>query len=161
MRQRSDSPAGWIKSLKFVAGRGLSARIEWAGDVADMIYHKVYRYLSPVWYRDAHNRIVGLKNVGLVNEPAIHGYRPLANAKGTKGIIVNSATAESTGGATGAPIANATDAGDGMDSVIARCAPPCNCPTTRPRPTCCPPVSPASRPRPRPCPPTSRVSLAT
>lgn len=111
--------AGWIKALKFVAGSGMTARIEWAGDTADMIYHKVYRYLSPVWYRDARNRIVGLKNVGLVNEPAIHGYPPLANARGTKGIIVNSATAEPI-----AAVANATDdatpTGDGMEGVIAQ-----------------------------------------
>ncbi|NOT02734.1 MAG: hypothetical protein HOP29_19190 [Phycisphaerales bacterium] len=42
--------------MKFVAGKGMTARIEWAGDVPDMIFHKVYRYPPrcpprPLWPR--------------------------------------------------------------------------------------------------------------
>ncbi|NOT00613.1 MAG: hypothetical protein HOP29_08300 [Phycisphaerales bacterium] len=104
--------AGWIKALKFVAGKGMVARIEWAGDVADMLRAKVYRYLSPVFYTDQREHVVGLKNVALTNQPAIHGFPPLANSKHTKGIIVNTTTAEPTA-AAGAPVVNA--AGDAAD----------------------------------------------
>jgi phage I-like protein len=66
--------AGWIRSVAWVAGRGLFAAVEWTDKARAHIAANEYRYISPViaWDKST-GRVVGLHNAALVNHPALLG----------------------------------------------------------------------------------------
>lgn len=72
---------GWIKSLDWVDGLGIYASVEWTEEGAALIAKKQYRYLSPVvLVRKEDRRAVALHSVGLTNDPAIIGMKPIVNS---------------------------------------------------------------------------------
>jgi phage I-like protein len=63
--------AGWIKEL---AARmdGIWGRVEWTKRARELLAAREYRYISPVFTYDSHNReIQALKGAGLVHTPAL------------------------------------------------------------------------------------------
>lgn len=72
--------AGWIKRLVNRGSEGLWAIIEWTDKARAYIEAREYRYVSPVFLkRRADNRVTGLINVALTNQPNIDGMVPLIN----------------------------------------------------------------------------------
>jgi phage I-like protein len=64
--------AGWIKEL---AARedGIWARVEWTPRAAELLAHREYRYLSPVFrYRAKNGRVVVLTGAGLTHNPNLY-----------------------------------------------------------------------------------------
>lgn len=71
--------AGWIKDLRREKGRGVVAKVQWTEEAKRRIKAREYKYPSPtIWVRHGDKRAVGLKSVGLVNEPAIVGMERVA-----------------------------------------------------------------------------------
>ncbi len=74
--------AGWIRSLKWKPGEGLFGVVDWTPQGAKDVAQRSYRYVSPVLYsRHWDSRVVAIVSVGLTNNPAIHGIRPLTNKR--------------------------------------------------------------------------------
>lgn len=74
--------AGWIKSLKYTAGRGLVAMVEWTQRAREMIRAKEYRYISPVLrVLKESKKAIELLHAGITNDPAIHGMEALAASR--------------------------------------------------------------------------------
>ena len=73
--------AGWIRSVEWVAGRGLFATVEWTDKARAHIAANEYRYISPViaWDKTT-GRVVGLHNAALVNHPALLGMDSVSAA---------------------------------------------------------------------------------
>jgi len=73
--------AGWIRSVEWVAGRGLFATVEWTDKARAHIAANEYRYISPViaWDKNT-GRVVGLHNAALVNHPALLGMDSVSAA---------------------------------------------------------------------------------
>ena len=70
--------AGWIKALRYEAGKGLLGLIRWTARAADMIRAGEYKYLSPVLLLEKEGRkVIELFNAALVTNPAIQGMPPL------------------------------------------------------------------------------------
>jgi phage I-like protein len=64
--------AGWIKELQARAD-GIWARVEWTPRAAELLAHKEYRYLSPVFrYRAKDGRVVALTGAGLTHNPNLY-----------------------------------------------------------------------------------------
>jgi phage I-like protein len=78
--------AGWIKKLVNRGAEGIWAVIEWTEKAKQYIANREYRYVSPVFLkRISDNRVIGLINVALTNQPNIDGMVPLANKLGFEG----------------------------------------------------------------------------
>ena len=64
--------AGWIKELQARAD-GIWARVEWTPRATELLAHKEYRYLSPVFrYRAKDGRVVALTGAGLTHNPNLY-----------------------------------------------------------------------------------------
>jgi phage I-like protein len=64
--------AGWIKELQ-AREDGIWARVEWTPRAAELLAHKEYRYLSPVFrYRTGDGRVVALSGAGLTHNPNLY-----------------------------------------------------------------------------------------
>jgi phage I-like protein len=64
--------AGWIKELQ-AREDGIWARVEWTPRAADLLAHKEYRYLSPVFrYQAKDGRVVALSGAGLTHNPNLY-----------------------------------------------------------------------------------------
>ncbi len=64
--------AGWIKDL---AARedGIWARVEWTPRATELLAHKEYRYISPVFrYQAKEGRVVALSGAGLTHNPNLY-----------------------------------------------------------------------------------------
>lgn len=78
--------AGWIKKLVNRGAEGIWAVIEWTEKAKQYIANREYKYVSPVFLkRISDNRVIGLINVALTNQPNIDGMVPLANKLGFEG----------------------------------------------------------------------------
>ena len=62
---------GWIKGLRYEAGRGiLASEVEWTAEGARDVHEKRYQYRSPVFVVDKKtNRVTRLHSVALTNKP--------------------------------------------------------------------------------------------
>lgn len=70
--------AGWIKSLRYEKGRGLVGIVEWTPRARSFIERGEYKYMSPVYFiRKKDRKVVGLRNVALTNQPALHKLEPV------------------------------------------------------------------------------------
>jgi len=66
--------AGWIKSVSWVEGQGLMAKVEWTERARKLIEAKEYRYSSPVIeYDEDTGEVTGVLMASLVNYPALLG----------------------------------------------------------------------------------------
>jgi phage I-like protein len=66
--------AGWIRSVQWLAGKGLLAAVEWTDRARQLIRSREYRYISPVIEFDAVSGVVtGVLMAALVNFPALLG----------------------------------------------------------------------------------------
>ena len=75
---------GWVEKMEVREGAAWG-RITWTPYGYVKIKYKEYRYLSPAfWTADGTDRIIKVKSVGMVNQPAILTYT-LARQKSTKG----------------------------------------------------------------------------
>jgi phage I-like protein len=64
--------AGWIKELQARAD-GIWARADWTPRAAELLAHKEYRYLSPVFrYQAKDGRVVALSGAGLTHNPNLY-----------------------------------------------------------------------------------------
>jgi phage I-like protein len=64
--------AGWIKELQ-AREDGIWARVEWTPRAAELLVHKEYRYLSPVFrYQAKDGRVVALSGAGLTHNPNLY-----------------------------------------------------------------------------------------
>ena len=111
--------AGWIKSLRYVAGRGLMALIRWTDQAAEFIRSGAYRYMSPVLLVDKTTRNVqALHSVGLTNVPAIAGFPEITPFKGHHPTHrrITMADQPGTGDTTGNTPADGT--GQSVDTLI-------------------------------------------
>ncbi len=71
--------AGWIKSLRYEAGRGIIASVEWNERAREMIRAGEYAYPSPVVVvRKRDRKAIELHSVALTNAPAIRDIERLA-----------------------------------------------------------------------------------
>lgn len=68
---------GWVRRLAYVAGKGLSAIVEFTNTAVEKIKEGAYKYISPSLYIDDNNQIVSFANpaFGLVNNPAFDELR--------------------------------------------------------------------------------------
>jgi len=77
--------AGWIKSLRWVDGEGIYARVEWTARARQQIAAKEYRYLSPVYFCDPPTgparKLLALWQTALTNDPATIGAVPLVASR--------------------------------------------------------------------------------
>ena len=75
--------AGWIKSLSDRGAEGIWAEVEWTPRAEHYLKGREYRYLSPVFLKDAATgQVVRLMGAGLTNRPAIDGMVPVVNTEG-------------------------------------------------------------------------------
>jgi phage I-like protein len=75
--------AGWIKSLSDRGEGGIWAEVEWTPRAEQYLKGREYRYLSPVFLKDATTgQVVRLLGAGLTNMPAIDGMVPVVNTGG-------------------------------------------------------------------------------
>ena len=74
LKGAGNAPAsGWIKSLRYQAGKGVLAAIDWTADAAKKIAAHEYRFLSPIFYFDKKTGdVLALKSVALTNDPAMN-----------------------------------------------------------------------------------------
>jgi phage I-like protein len=64
--------AGWIKELQ-AREDGIWARVDWTPRAAELLAHKEYRYLSPVFrYQAKDGRVVALSGAGLTHNPNLY-----------------------------------------------------------------------------------------
>jgi len=64
--------AGWIKELQ-TREDGIWARVEWTPRASELLAHKEYRYLSPVFrYQAKDGRVVALTGAGLTHNPNLY-----------------------------------------------------------------------------------------
>jgi phage I-like protein len=64
--------AGWIKELQ-AREDGIWARVDWTPRAAELLAHKEYRYLSPVFrYQAKDSRVVALSGAGLTHNPNLY-----------------------------------------------------------------------------------------
>jgi len=64
--------AGWIKELQ-AREDGIWARVEWTPRATELLAHKEYRYLSPVFrYQAKGGRVVALTGAGLTHNPNLY-----------------------------------------------------------------------------------------
>jgi phage I-like protein len=64
--------AGWIKELQ-AREDGIWARVEWTPRAAELLVHREYRYLSPVFrYQAKDGRVVALSGAGLTHNPNLY-----------------------------------------------------------------------------------------
>jgi phage I-like protein len=64
--------AGWIKELQ-AREDGIWARVDWTPRAAELLTHKEYRYLSPVFrYQAKDGRVVALTGAGLTHNPNLY-----------------------------------------------------------------------------------------
>lgn len=68
--------AGWIKSVEWLAGKGLFATVEWTPAAKARIEAGEYRYISPVITADDDGVVVDVHLAALVNHPALVGMEP-------------------------------------------------------------------------------------
>lgn len=61
--------AGWVKSLEYVKGEGLYARVTWTEQATKEIETEAYKYLSPVVLSNDDDEILRLHSVALTNRP--------------------------------------------------------------------------------------------
>lgn len=74
--------AGWIKSLAFEDGVGLTAEVEWTDEAKAEIERQEFKYLSPVMMIDkVSKRIEKLMTVALTNTPATNNAVELVAAE--------------------------------------------------------------------------------
>lgn len=62
--------AGWVKEME-ARPDGIWARVEWTEAARTAIKAREYRYLSPLFSGDAKHRVFALRNLSLVNTPAL------------------------------------------------------------------------------------------
>jgi phage I-like protein len=72
--------AGWIKELQAREG-ALWGRVEWTPRAAELIVHREYRFLSPVFRHDKQGRVLALEGAGLTHYPNLD-LTPVAHQKG-------------------------------------------------------------------------------
>ncbi len=76
LRAEGKAPAaGWIKwdTLRYEAGRGIVATIDWTTDAAAAIDAKKFKFISPVFYWNLlTGDVLGLKSAALTNDPAMN-----------------------------------------------------------------------------------------
>lgn len=65
--------AGWIKSVEWLAGKGLFATVEWTPAAKARIEAGEYRYISPVITADEDGVVVDVHLAALLNHPALLG----------------------------------------------------------------------------------------
>jgi phage I-like protein len=64
--------AGWIKELQSRED-GIWARVEWTPRATELLAHKEYRYLSPVFrYQAKDGRVVAMSGAGLTHNPNLY-----------------------------------------------------------------------------------------
>lgn len=78
---KTSAAVGWLKDFFVNARGGISAVVEEGGRVRELLREKVYRFVSPAVYHDAHGNISKLSSVALLNNPNFLELRaPVANA---------------------------------------------------------------------------------
>lgn len=91
--------AGWIGGLE-VRDDGLWAvNVRWTERAENLLRQTEYLYFSPVifWADEDHTELASLGPVALTNDPAMHGVKPLAAARGS-GDVENDASTGASGG---------------------------------------------------------------
>lgn len=74
--------SGWIKSVEWLAGKGLFANVEWTAEAKAFIDARQYKYISPViQWDDATGEITGVLMAALVNYPALVGMEAVQTAE--------------------------------------------------------------------------------
>jgi len=70
--------SGWIRKLRYEAGKGLIALIRWTAEAAELIATGAYRYVSPAGLVEKASKLfVDLHSVALTNKPAIKNFPAL------------------------------------------------------------------------------------
>ena len=70
--------AGWIKTLRWDAGKGIMARVDWTQKAAAYIAAKEYRYFSPVSIvRKSDHRLIAIHSVAMTNAPRTNNLTPI------------------------------------------------------------------------------------
>jgi phage I-like protein len=78
------SPAfGWMVELQ-ARDTGLWARVEWTAAGKQLLADKAYRFLSPTFKADKKNNVEWVMSASLVNNPALHGIKPVLNSNQPK-----------------------------------------------------------------------------
>lgn len=75
--------AGWIGGLEVREDGLWAVDVAWTPRARELLRNGEYRYFSPViyWSDEDHSDVVALGPVGLTNDPAMHGVRPLAASR--------------------------------------------------------------------------------
>lgn len=76
--------AGWIKSVEWLAGKGLVSTVEWTDKARASIAANEYRYISPViTFDEDTGDVTGLHLAALTNHPALLGMDAVVAALNT------------------------------------------------------------------------------